>query len=121
MSPSASGPLPEQAPSTTSFTQLCLLVDVTASKLKRIGRYNMGRIIGKGAFGTVRLAASIQTGALVASHCRASRLLCVSIVVKCDFASLRFMHDLAAVFSRNPVGLVCRQSGHSMPKTIDLA
>lgn len=62
MSPAASGPLPEQAPSATSFTQLCLLVDVTASKLKRIGRYNMGRIIGKGAFGTVRLAMSTQTG-----------------------------------------------------------
>ena len=62
MSPAASGPLPEQAPSTTSFSQLCLLVDVTASKLKRVGRYNMGRIIGKGAFGTVRLGMSTQTG-----------------------------------------------------------
>lgn len=65
MSPAVSGALPEQAASsTTSFTQLCLLVDVTASKLKRIGRYNMGRIIGKGAFGTVRLAMSAQTGSL---------------------------------------------------------
>lgn len=63
MSPAASGPLPDTAPAAApSFSQLCLLVDVTASKLKRIGRYNMGRIIGKGAFGTVRLALSTQTG-----------------------------------------------------------
>ena len=43
-------------------TQLCLLVDVTASKLKRVGRYNLGRVVGRGAFGVVRLAQNTQTG-----------------------------------------------------------
>ena len=41
---------------------LCLLVDVTASRLKRVGRYNLGRIIGKGAFGVVRLGQNTQSG-----------------------------------------------------------
>ena len=42
---------------------LCLLVDVTASKLKRVGRYTLGRVVGRGAFGVVRLGQNTQTGA----------------------------------------------------------
>ena len=43
-------------------TQLCLLVDVTASKLKRVGRYQLGRVVGRGSFGVVRLGQNTQTG-----------------------------------------------------------
>lgn len=52
----AAGPAP-------ALTQLCLLVDVTASKLKRVGRYNLGRVVGRGSFGVVRLGQNTQTGA----------------------------------------------------------
>ena len=45
-----------------ALTHLCLLVDVTASKLKRVGRYNLGRVVGRGAFGVVRLGQNTQTG-----------------------------------------------------------
>lgn len=45
-----------------ALTNLCLLVDVTASKLKRVGRYNLGRVVGRGAFGVVRLGQNTQTG-----------------------------------------------------------
>lgn len=46
------------------LTNLCLLVDVTAAKLKRVGRYNLGRVVGRGAFGIVRLGQNTQTGFL---------------------------------------------------------
>ncbi|KAL3139144.1 hypothetical protein ABBQ32_005929 [Trebouxia sp. C0010 RCD-2024] len=49
-----------------ALTNLCLLVDVTASKLKRVGRYNLGRVVGRGAFGVVRLGQNTQTGETVA-------------------------------------------------------
>ena len=51
------------SPAAPALTQLCLLVDVTASKLKRVGRYNLGRVVGRGAFGVVRLGQNTQTGA----------------------------------------------------------
>lgn len=68
-SPAAgSGPAP-------ALTQLCLLVDVTASKLKRVGRYNLGRVVGRGAFGVVRLGQNTQTGAGHIASCLHNRFL----------------------------------------------
>ena len=58
----ASGAVPSLA-----LMHLCLLVDVTASKLKRVGRYTLGRVVGRGAFGVVRLGQNTQTGAALAS------------------------------------------------------
>lgn len=51
-----------------ALTNLCLLVDVTASKLKRVGRYNLGRVVGRGAFGVVRLGQNTQTGVTAVVH-----------------------------------------------------
>ena len=41
---------------------LCLLMDITARKPRRIGKYIMGKQLGKGAFGTVRLGKDPATG-----------------------------------------------------------
>lgn len=51
-----------------ALTNLCLLVDVTASKLKRVGRYNLGRVVGRGAFGVVRLGQNTQTGVTAVAY-----------------------------------------------------
>ena len=60
-SSSSDSPVPGAFPG-PALTHLCLLVDVTASKLKRVGRYNLGRVVGRGAFGVVRLGQNTQTG-----------------------------------------------------------
>ncbi len=41
---------------------LCVVVDVTASRLKRVGKYVLGKVIGAGAFGLVRVGKSTVTG-----------------------------------------------------------
>lgn len=61
------GPLSGAVPG-SALTNLCLLVDVTASKLKRVGRYNLGRVVGRGAFGVVRLGQNTQTGVIAIVH-----------------------------------------------------
>ena len=61
------GPLSGAVPG-PALTNLCLLVDVTASKLKRVGRYNLGRVVGRGAFGVVRLGQNTQTGVAAVAH-----------------------------------------------------
>mmetsp|Transcript_4907 Transcript_4907/g.17034 ORF Transcript_4907/g.17034 Transcript_4907/m.17034 type:complete len:1034 (+) Transcript_4907:88-3189(+) len=45
---------------------LYLHVDITASKTRKVGRYQLGRIIGRGASGTVRIARNVGTGDRVA-------------------------------------------------------
>lgn len=44
---------------------LCLIVDITTSRLKRVGKYVLGRVIGTGAFGLVRIGRNQQTGVCV--------------------------------------------------------
>ena len=41
---------------------LCLVVDITAARLKRVGKYVLGKVIGQGAFGLVRIGKNLQTG-----------------------------------------------------------
>ena len=60
--------LPSGAVPGPALTNLCLLVDVTASKLKRVGRYNLGRVVGRGAFGVVRLGQNTQSGVAAVAH-----------------------------------------------------
>lgn len=41
---------------------LWIVVDVTARDPEIVGRYQMGRLLGTGAFGAVRLARNLTTG-----------------------------------------------------------
>jgi len=68
-SSAADSPAAAASPAAPALTQLCLLVDVTASKLKRVGRYNLGRVVGRGAFGVVRLGQNTQTGDVPNGSC----------------------------------------------------
>lgn len=45
---------------------LCLVVDITTARLKRVGKYILGKVIGQGAFGLVRIGKNLQTDELVA-------------------------------------------------------
>ena len=49
---------------------LWLVTDVTAQQPEIVGRYQLGRLLGVGAFGSVRLAKLLSTGARL-SFCRA--------------------------------------------------
>lgn len=40
---------------------------VLADKKKRVGSYNLGRVIGRGAFGTVRLGTHLLSGEQVST------------------------------------------------------
>ena len=40
-----------------------ILVDVTARDPEIVGRYQLGRLLGSGAFGAVRIAKNLSTGA----------------------------------------------------------
>ena len=42
---------------------LCIVMDITSNKPKKVGKYLLGKILGKGAFGTVRLGQNTATGA----------------------------------------------------------
>jgi len=53
-------PAPQAPP---ALERLLLVVDVTAAALKRVGDYELGRQIGRGAFGTVRMGRRVDTGA----------------------------------------------------------
>jgi hypothetical protein len=46
----------------TSGLQLLLLADVTSQRLKRLGKYVMGRVLGQGASGVVRVGKNPSTG-----------------------------------------------------------
>ena len=41
---------------------LCVVLDITSAKPKKVGKYLMGKILGKGSFGTVRLGQNTVTG-----------------------------------------------------------
>lgn len=69
-SSAAESPAAAASPAAPALTQLCLLVDVTASKLRRVGRYNLGRVVGRGAFGVVRLGQNTQTGIFANGSCQ---------------------------------------------------
>jgi hypothetical protein len=43
--------------------QLLLLVDITSSTAKRLGKYTLGRVLGAGASGVVRIGKNTATGA----------------------------------------------------------
>jgi hypothetical protein len=43
--------------------QLLLLVDITSSTAKRPGKYTLGRVLGAGASGVVRIGKNTATGA----------------------------------------------------------
>lgn len=47
-------------------TMLCLLTEITSSKQRRVGKYQLGRVIGRGASGVVRMGRDTQTGDVVA-------------------------------------------------------
>jgi hypothetical protein len=49
--------------SSGASTQLLLLMDVTSSTAKRVGRYTLGRVLGAGAIGVVRIGRNTATGA----------------------------------------------------------
>eukprot|EP00877_Chromochloris_zofingiensis_P009791 jgi/Chrzof1/5065/Cz15g10150.t1 len=46
--------------------QLLLIIDVTTTRLKRIGKYVLGRVLGQGASGVVRMGRNTTTDELVA-------------------------------------------------------
>ncbi|KAK9815615.1 hypothetical protein WJX72_006892 [[Myrmecia] bisecta] len=64
--PPSADDMDSPAPAQLQQQHLCILVDVTSNKQKRIGRYAMGKVIGKGAFGIVRLGQNTATGEKVA-------------------------------------------------------
>eukprot|EP00899_Mesostigma_viride_P000607 jgi/Mesvir1/10547/Mv21778-RA.2 len=45
---------------------LCLYVDITCARQKRVGKYILGRVVGRGASGTVYVAKSSSSGETVA-------------------------------------------------------
>jgi len=98
-SSAADSPAAAASPAAPALTQLCLLVDVTASKLKRVGRYNLGRVVGRGSFGVVRLGQNTQTGAVPNGSCQ----IAVHNDRLCDFIPLTAtrgcFHNVAIVDS----------------------
>ncbi|KAF6252274.1 AMP-activated protein kinase [Scenedesmus sp. NREL 46B-D3] len=48
------------------MAQLLLLVDITCSQARRVGKYTLGRVLGAGASGVVRLGKTTATDELVA-------------------------------------------------------
>ena len=57
-----SGPSRTHSAMPVAAQHLCLLMDITARKPRRIGKYIMGKQLGRGAFGTVRLGKDPATG-----------------------------------------------------------
>ncbi len=57
-----SGPSVSQSSLPPAAQHLCLLLDITAHKPRRIGKFIVGKQLGKGAFGTVRLGKDPTTG-----------------------------------------------------------
>lgn len=47
----------------TGVPHLCIIVNITATKPKRAGKYVLGKVLGKGSFGTVRVGQNTLTGA----------------------------------------------------------
>jgi hypothetical protein len=47
--------------------QLLLLMDITSSTAKRLGKYTLGRVLGAGASGLVRIGKNTATGVLLAA------------------------------------------------------
>ena len=41
---------------------LCVVINITATKPKKAGKYLMGKVLGKGSFGTVRVGQNTVTG-----------------------------------------------------------
>ncbi|KAK9821307.1 hypothetical protein WJX81_006836 [Elliptochloris bilobata] len=57
---------PKLPPAPPAPERLLIVVDVTAAALKRVGAYELGRMIGRGAFGTVCLGRRVDSGEVVA-------------------------------------------------------
>ena len=64
-----SGPSVTQSSLPPAAQHLCLVLDITARKPRRIGKYVMGKQLGKGAFGTVRLGKDPATGKTLNLSC----------------------------------------------------
>ena len=62
LSVARSGPSVTASSFPPAAQHLCLLLDITAQKPRRIGKYILGKQLGKGAFGTVRLGKDPATG-----------------------------------------------------------
>nr|AML77961.1 putative LOV domain-containing protein [Dunaliella salina] len=45
---------------------LCILVDITATRLKRVGKYALGKVIGSGSYGIVRIGKNTASDEIVA-------------------------------------------------------
>jgi hypothetical protein len=43
---------------------LVLVMDITATRLKRIGKYMLGKVVGQGASGMVRMGRNTSTGGM---------------------------------------------------------
>ena len=112
-SPAAKGtPAPTQ-------TQLCLLVDVTASKLKRVGRYTLGRVVGRGAFGVVRLGQNTQTGRPAHTLLPVAALP-VQVLCNLRYRAAHVLCDMTAKFSRTVILLARGAPGVLLSLSKDL-
>lgn len=60
-------PIVSYSDSYRSYRHLRIVIDVTSTDEKRIENYVLGRAIGNGASGTVRIARSIRTGKYLSS------------------------------------------------------